>query len=214
MDGKRMLIRMGPTILMVVLALFVWLDKKDVPTQEELQAAYGNLAASVENEVTAYTNYEAYAAKADEEGHPSAAKLFRATAEANKIHAAEQYGIAITMISDTPYPEYTAEEAGTTFDNLNAAIETEKNLALLTYPAYMQQADASGQGKIETAFRKALKADERHAELFQDALINLDKTEDTKYYICPVCGNVAKDKAPLFCPVCSALKNKFVLYEE
>lgn len=57
-------------------------------------------------------------------------------------------------------------------------------------PPFAKEAEAAGNRAAVMAFGYAMKAEEVHARLYQEALENLDETEEVFYYLCPICGNI------------------------
>lgn len=142
--------------------------------------------------------YLAFAKKADEEGHPQIAKLFRAAAEAETVHALNHFQVMGHVKS--------------TAENLGTAISGETYEFKKMYPEFIAEALKSGNKKAETSFVFANKVEEIHADMYQKALDMLkNKVEPPKadYYVCPVCGNTFEGSAPDKCPLCSTPKAKF-----
>lgn len=159
-------------------------------TQENLMAAFAG-------ESQANRKYLAFAAKAEKDGRKNAAKLFKATADAETLHALKEFELA--------------GKIGTTEDNINTGIEGETYEYKEMYPDFLKQAEADGNKAAVMAFTFAMKAEEVHAKLYKDALENLDKDEEVFYYLCPVCGNIEKS-LPEKCAICGVPGTKFVKY--
>lgn len=139
----------------------------------------------------------AFARKADEEGLTQVAKLFRATAEAETIHALNHLGII--------------GEIKSTQENLNTAISGENFEYKKMYPEYISVAKQEGNKQATWSFDVASKVEQVHANLFQktfDALKS-GKLKEVDYYVCSVCGNTVENAAPERCPICGAPKSKF-----
>jgi rubrerythrin len=135
--------------------------------------------------------YLAYAAKAEEEGYPQAARLFRAAAESETVHA-HNYLRALMEIRNTR-------------DNLQEALAVETNACQNRIPEMMAAARAEGNPEAEKLFRYTLESEKIHARLFQKLLDTLEKPgEAISYYICSECGHTAEKQPPKVCPVCSA----------
>jgi rubrerythrin len=132
----------------------------------------------------------AFAAIAEKEGYKGAARLFKAAAEAEAIHALNELRLA--------------GKVGDTRANLRAAIEGETYEHTIMYPDFQKNAKTEGEDKAYKVFEIAKEAEIVHAKLYKDALDNLDKDEDVEYYLCPVCGHVEKGKIPAECPICKA----------
>jgi len=156
-----------------------------------------NLMAAFAGESQANRKYTAYANKAEAEGKKNAAKLFRAAADAETLHALKEFEVA--------------GKIGSTTDNLKDAILGETYEYESMYPAFLKDAEAEGNKAAARTFDYALKAEEVHAKLYTDALQNLDETEEVFYYLCPVCGNIEKS-VPDKCPICGVPGTKFIKY--
>lgn len=158
-------------------------------TQKHLKDAFAG-------ESQANRKYLAFAAQADKEGLPTVAKLFRATAEAETIHA-HNHLKAMGGI-------------GSTAENLQGAINGETYEFETMYPPMLEDAIAEGDKKAERAFRLANDAEKVHADLYQKYLENLDNKSDVDFYLCTVCGYIHENGAPDSCPICKAAKKAFV----
>ena len=154
-----------------------------------------NLKEAFAGESQANRKYLAFAKKADEEGYAQVAKLFRAAADAETVHAHAHLRVM--------------KGIGSTDENLKQAIggETEEFKAM--YPRMMEEAKAEGEDAAHMSFANANAVEEIHAGLYQKALDNLGKNEETDYYVCQVCGNTVEGEAPDKCPICGAPKKMF-----
>ena len=154
-----------------------------------------NLKEAFAGESQANRKYLAFAKKADEEGYAQVAKLFRAAADAETVHAHAHLRVM--------------KGIGSTDENLKQAIggETEEFKAM--YPRMMEEAKAEGEDAAHMSFANANAVEEIHAGLYQKALDNLGKNEQTDYYVCQVCGNTVEGEAPDKCPICGAPKKMF-----
>lgn len=157
-------------------------------TEENLQEAFAG-------ESQANRKYLAFAAKAEQEGYKAAAKLFRAAAEAETVHAnnhlRELKGIRSTK------------------ENLQEAMDGEIHEFKSMYPAMIDEAKQSGSPGAVRTFQYANDVEKVHAALYQKALENIDKDEPADYYVCKVCGYTAENEAPDTCPVCGSKKVAF-----
>ncbi len=156
-----------------------------------------NLMAAFAGEAQANRKYLAYAKKAEAEGKHNVAKLFRVTAEAETIHALKEFELAGKL--------------GSTSENLEAAIVGETHEFKEMYPEFLKLAEEEGNKAAARAFKFALEAEKVHARLFQEALENLEETEEVFYYLCPVCGNIEKS-VPDKCAICQLPGEKFIKY--
>lgn len=159
----------------------------------------GNLREAFAGESQANRKYLAFAQQADKEGYPQAAKLFRAAAAAETIHA-HAHLRALNGVKST---------AG----NLKEAIEGESHEFKSMYPRMIEMAIKEGHKIAERSFDFANKVEKIHAGLYLDALDNLDSMKTVDYYVCPVCGNTVEDKVPDKCPICGAPGTKFFKVE-
>lgn len=156
-----------------------------------------NLMAAFAGESQANRKYMAYAKKAEADGKLNAAKLFRAAADAETIHALKHFDVA--------------GKVGSTVENLKDAVAGETHEYKDMYPDFVKQAEAEGNKGAIISFTGAMKAEEVHARLYQEALDNLDAEGEVFYYLCPVCGNIEK-AVPEKCPICGAPGSKFIKY--
>jgi len=158
-----------------------------------------NLKEAFAGESQANQKYRAFAKKAEKEGFANIARLFTATAEAERIHAEGHLK--------------SLEGIGSTADNLQAAIDGETYEFTEMYPPMFDQADADDH-KAKRMFEYALKAEEVHAKLYALALeaVKQGKDLDVDFFLCPVCGYIEFGKPPEECPVCGTKGSKFIKY--
>jgi len=156
-----------------------------------------NLMAAFAGESQATRKYEIFAAIAEKEGKLNAAKLFRAASDAEKLHAKKELELA--------------GKIGNTAENIEAAKAGETYEYESMYPEFIKIAEAEGNTAAVNAFTFAMKAEEVHAKLYQEALNDLDETEEVFYYLCPVCGNIEKS-VPEKCSICGVMGSKFIKY--
>lgn len=157
-----------------------------------------DLLAAFAGESQANRKYLAFAKKAETDGHPQIARLFRAAAHAETIHALSHLRVLGGV--------------KTTTENLEAAIAGENYEAVTMYPDFIKGAEAEGNKRAINSFSDAMEVEKVHESLYREALEMLQngvKFEDFDYYVCPVCGFVHKRSAPEKCPVCGALGSKF-----
>ena len=155
-----------------------------------------NLKEAFAGESQANRKYLAFAKKADEEGYKQVAKLFRAAAEAETVHAHNHL-----MVMDG---------IGSTAGNLKAAISGEEEEFEAMYPEFIEEAKSEGNEKAVWTFDVANQVEEIHAELYSKALEVLGNNAEVDYYVCGHCGNTVENEAPDVCPVCGALKSEFM----
>jgi len=156
-----------------------------------------NLKDAFAGESQANRKYLAFAKKAEAEGYDQVAKLFRAAAESETIHALEHLRVL--------------GQVGSTTDNLKAAIEGETYEFEQMYPGFIDKAEEEENKAAVRSFQNANAVEKIHAEYFKRALAELDSSSTVEYYVCPVCGNVVEDSAPDFCPICHTPGSKFTL---
>jgi rubrerythrin len=157
-----------------------------------------NLKEAFAGESQAYQKYSAFAKKAEKDGFANIAKLFRTTAEAERVHA-EGHLKALDMIASTA-------------DNLQEAIDGETYEFTEMYPPMVELAQAD-KHRAKTMFKFAVDAEEVHAEIYKKALEAVKNGTDmdvTDFYLCPVCGYIELGSAPEKCPVCGAKQKVFV----
>lgn len=155
------------------------------------------LGAAFAGESQANRRYTSFAAKADQEGHPQAARLFRAAAEAEAVHAANHLR-AMKGVKSTK-------------ENLREAIAGETHEFKEMYPEMIDAAKADGNKIAERTFTYANEVEKVHAKLYHSMLDNLEDSakESYPYYVCPVCGLTAEKEPPEICPVCGAKGSLF-----
>jgi rubrerythrin len=157
-----------------------------------------NLAAAFAGESQANRKYLAFAKKAEEDGMPQVAKLFRAAAEAETIHALAHFRVMGGIKS--------------TAENLEAAIGGEGEEFQDMYPKMLAEAQAEGNKPAEFSFKNALAVEEIHHGLYSKALEAVKAGNDLpakKIYVCPVCGNTVEGDVPDTCPICGVPGSKF-----
>jgi len=162
-----------------------------MPTTQE------NLATAFAGESQANRKYLAFAKKAEQEGFPQIARVFRAAADAETIHA---HGHLANMGG-----------VGSTLENLKAAVAGETYEYTEMYPPMLAQAEKEGH-KSKVMFGFAVKAEKVHATMFKQALDALQKGADLSQmdvYLCPFCGDVEFGKPPDKCPICGTPAAKF-----
>lgn len=154
-----------------------------------------NLLEAFAGESQANRKYLAFARKAEEEGYKQIAKLFRAAAEAETVHALN----------------HLRELGGikSTRENLEAAINGESYEFEKMYPQMIEDAKAEKNDAALRSFTYANEVEKIHAELYRKALENIGKNLDVDYYVCQVCGNTVEGEAPDECPICGAKKQAF-----
>lgn len=171
-----------------------------------------NLQTAYNGKSNAKARYEAFAARADEEGYRSVAALFRAAAKSEGVHAAKQ-AAAITKLGAEPKAVIEKPEVLSTRENLEAALKGEGAEATQMSPAFFKQAELDKNEGAVRAFKGAMAAEEGHTELYQKALNNLDnwKAAGKEFIVCQICGYTSMDMGLKKCPVCASPRSKFDL---
>jgi rubrerythrin len=157
-----------------------------------------NLKEAFAGESQANRKYVFFSEKADEAGDKQVARLFRAAAEAETVHARNHLKVLGDIKSDK--------------DNLGVAISGEHYEFTSMYPDFIEQAKSENNKEAFGSFNLANKVEQIHHKLFQTALKNLETGRTVKeapYYVCQVCGNTVEGEAPERCPVCGAQRSKF-----
>ncbi len=162
----------------------------------------GNLEFAFAGESQANRKYLFFAEKADSEGHKRIARLFRAAAEAETVHAHNHFKVLQGIKS--------------TKENLQAAIKGENYEFTEMYPGFISKANTEGEKKASDSFDLANTVEQIHHKLYKDALNKLEKgvTAELKpFFVCQHCGNTVEGEAPDKCPVCGMPKKMFKLVE-
>jgi len=148
-------------------------------------------------EAKAYFRLLAYAEKAEEEEVPQIALLFRAIAEAERVHATRNLNLMKDLlVQDTD-------------TNLMKSFDREKTVSENAYPEFIQDAEQEGEKAAAMVFSHARDAETFHAKLYERAIYHVIKDDIAAYHVCQVCGYVTEKKMPDTCPVCGAPKEKF-----
>jgi rubrerythrin len=161
-----------------------------------------NLGAALAGESQANRRYLFFAENAEQEGHKQVARLFRAAADAETVHARNHLKVM--------------QGIGSTKENLLAAKGGENYEFTEMYPAFIKQAETEGNDKAKDSFDMANKVEQIHHGLFDAALNKVEKGEtfaEKPIYVCQYCGNTVEGEAPEKCPVCGAPRKMFKLIE-
>lgn len=156
---------------------------------------YQNLMKAFAGESQANRKYLAYAKKAEAEGKKNVAKLFKAAAEAETVHALKEFEVAGKIAS--------------TSENLEDAVKGETYEYKTMYPEFVKIAESDGNKAALKIFTFAMKAEEVHAKLYEEALNDTDAEKEKVYYVCPVCGNIVEER-PDRCSICGVPGSKFI----
>ena len=159
-------------------------------TSENLQAAFAG-------ESQANRRYLFFAEKADEDGHKQVARLFRAAAEAETVHAHNHLNVLKGIKS--------------TRENLEEAITGENYEYTEMYPGFIEQAKAENDNSAGRSFDLANKVEKIHHGLFLEAIRSLEgkSSVEEPFFVCQVCGNTVIGEAPERCPICGVPRSRF-----
>ncbi len=160
-------------------------------TDENLQEAFAG-------ESQANRRYLFFADKAEKEGYPQVARLFRAAAEAETIHARNHFA--------------AMDGVGSTRDNLMAGAIGEHYEFTRMYPPFIEQAEIENNERAQRSFEYANEVEQIHHKHFEEAIKAFDagqQLRDEPYFVCQVCGNTVAGEAPEKCPICGTPASKF-----
>jgi rubrerythrin len=157
-----------------------------------------NLQTAFAGESQANRRYLFFADRAEKEGYPQVARLFRAAAEAETVHARNHFN--------------AMDGLGATKDNLMAASMGEHYEFTRMYPPFIATAEEEDNQRARTSFEYANEVEQIHHRLFEEVLkaVNGGQTlKNEPYFVCPVCGNTVAGAAPEKCPICGTARDKF-----
>ena len=152
-----------------------------------------HLANAFASESKAAVRNAAFALKAEQEGHAQLARLFRAVANADSIHARRFLLLMRGKI-------------GTTEENLKSALQNEADANKEHYPGMVKDARESSKA-VRKAFAQSMETDGQHADLFERALEGMLEESEPNYYVCQICGHISEGFVPENCPVCHAFSD-------
>ncbi len=156
-----------------------------------------NLYEAFVGEAKAYFRLQAYAEKAAEEELPQVAALFRAVAEAERVHAKRNLDLlGEVVVQDSE-------------SNLEASFQREQKAAGVHYVQFVREAEEEGERPAAISFSQARDVEEQHAGLYKRALDHLMADSIPSYHVCQVCGYVAEGEPPESCPVCGVSRERF-----
>lgn len=161
-------------------------------------ATLENLQEAFAGESQANRKYLAFAKQAEEDGYPQIAKLFRAAAEAETVHAHAHLRVMNGVKS--------------TAENLQAAIDGEGFEFQEMYPKFLTEAEKEKDDRAAVSFSNALAVERIHHGLYKEALETLDSGKDlpgSPIHVCDVCGNTVNGDPPDRCPICNSPKKRF-----
>lgn len=160
-----------------------------------------NVQDAFSGESQAHMKYLAFSKKAESEGKPNIARLFKAIAYAEQIHAINH----LKVLGDL----------GDTAENLQTAIDGENFEVEEMYPAYDAVAKLQTEKEAIRSIHYAIEAEKVHAAMYTEAKESVKQGKDIEpddIYICAVCGHTASGTAPDSCPICGVSKDKFVKF--
>ena len=137
--------------------------------------------------------------KAEQEGYPQIARLFRVIAFSEEIHGKR----ALRVL----------KEIKTTEENLAESFESEKTVAEIAYDRFVKMAEQAGDKQALLHFSQSRDVEETHAKLYKQAMNHFMEERQTVYHVCKVCGYVADGVLPEECPVCAAKKDQFTTFD-
>ena len=156
-----------------------------------------NVLTAFIGEAKAHFRLLAFTDKAEEEGVPQIAALFRALADAERVHATRMLNLVRDLVvKDTD-------------SNLESSFQREKTISENAYPDFIKDAQDDGEEAAALAFSHARDAEAFHAKLYERAIYQVIKDNASEYHICQVCGYVTEKRIPEECPVCGAAREKF-----
>lgn len=163
-----------------------------VKTEDALYQAYTG-------ESKAALRLRAFAEKAEQEGYPQIAKLFRVIAFSEEIHGMR----ALQVLGRVKSTE----------ENLTASFESESKVAEVAYDQFVKQAESEGNMPAVLHFSQSRDVEDVHAKLYKEAMSHIMEERETTYYVCKVCGYVSDAILPDECPVCGAMREQFAQFE-
>ena len=161
-----------------------------------------HLREAFAGESQANRKYLAFAAQAEKDGHPAVARLFRAAAQAETVHAHAHLRV-LGGVKDT-------------VTNLQAAIAGEGHEFQDMYPGFLQEAEAENNAGAVNSFKFALAVEKVHFDLYSAALASVQGGKDLAaqdIFVCDVCGHTVWGAAPEKCPVCGVPHSRFAKVE-
>lgn len=163
------------------------------------EKTHNNLYTAFVGEAKAHHRLLAFARKADEEGYPQVAKLFRAVAAAEGVHVERHLRLLGEAVVQS------------TEENLRSSFERETTVNEVYYPQFIREAEEEGERAAVLTFSQARDVEEGHAAIYKHALSAMLRDETHDYYVCQVCGYIAEREPPDRCPICGAKREQFRL---
>lgn len=147
-------------------------------------------------EAKAALRLKVYADRAEQDGYPQIAKLFRVISFSEEIHGIR----ALRLLKEIKGTE----------ENLAASFESETRVAGVAYEAFIKTAIEEGKEQTVEVFSQARDVEDTHSKLYKKAMTHMFEEGETTYHVCKVCGFVSDTILPDTCPVCNAKKEQFV----
>ncbi len=157
------------------------------------------LSQSYIGEAKAVLRLKVYADKAEQDGYPQVAKLFRVIALSEEIHGTRSLKLL--------------KEIKSTEENLEASFESETQVAHVAYDKFIKLATEAEETAAGTLFMHARDVEDIHAKLYKEAMNHMMEERETTYYVCRICGYVSDGVLPDECPVCNAKKDQFTEFK-
>ncbi|HKJ86488.1 MAG TPA: rubrerythrin family protein [Spirochaetia bacterium] len=179
------------------------------------QTTEQNMINAFGGESMAHMRYRHFAEQADKDGFSNVARLFRAIADAEYIHAGDHYREVRHLDNGYIANSMGAFGPGDTSKNLGLAIAGEDYEVEEMYPTMMAVAEFQGEKSAHRSFEWSYKTEKMHRALFQKAKQAVDRGDDAQLgtiQVCQVCGYTVEGDAPEVCPVCNQKKEKFKAY--
>ncbi|MGC8879050.1 MAG: rubrerythrin family protein [Anaerolineae bacterium] len=174
-------------------------------TAENLRSAFGG-------ESMAHMRYLIWADKADQDGFPNIARLFRAISFAEQVHATGHFNVLKEVVGGFNVTAGGGFGLGSTAQNLQGAIDGERFEVEEMYPAYMAVAESQGEKAAHRSMSWAWESEKQHVALYTQAKQAADSGKDVDFgtvYVCEVCGHTVVGAAPDKCPVCNMARDRF-----
>ena len=175
----------------------------------------GHLRSAFGGESMAHMRYKIWSDKAEQDGFANVARLFRAISRAEQAHATGHFKAMADIAGPFLVPCGGGFGLGTTSENLQGAIDGETFEIDEMYPAYLAVAEAQGEKAAIRSINYALSAENIHAAMFTQAKEAVDSGKDVKLgpvQICSVCGHTIEGDLPDRCPICGAVKEKYITF--
>jgi rubrerythrin len=184
-----------------------------ISKEESKTKTIANMQAAFKGETNATARYAAFSKKADEEGYPQIAMLFKAASMSENIHA-QNHKVVLEELGVTVEPVTPEVTVNSTKENLAYAVKGEAYEVEEMYPAFLKEADAAGIQLAIVSLNYAYKTEKKHRELYQQAILALEsnnfKDMASVYYLCPTCGNTYPNAAAKRCGISMTNGERFI----